>query len=47
VTMKNWLRDRPWIWLVLLMAFALGAAAALIVVAERGKPEVVRPKGEY
>ena len=44
--MRRWLRDRPWIWLVLLLALVLGAAAVLIVIAERNPPEIVRPKGE-
>jgi phosphopantetheinyl transferase len=45
--MKRWLDERPWIWIVLLIALMLAGAAVTVVIAERGKPEIVRAKGEY
>jgi len=45
--MQRWFDERPWIWIVLLIALMLAGAAVTVVIAERGKPEIVRAKGEY
>jgi len=40
--MRRWLRDRPWIWIVLLLAALMGASIATLVIAELNKPEIVK-----
>ncbi len=43
--MRKWLRDRPWIWIVLLLALLMGASIATLVIAELNRPEIVKPRG--
>ena len=43
--MRKWLRDRPWIWIVLLLALLLGASVATLVIAQLNAPEIVKPRG--
>lgn len=40
--MRDWLRARPWIWIVVFMAFLMAGSIATLVIAELNKPEVVR-----
>ncbi len=40
--MRRWLRDRPWIWIVLLLAVLMGASIATLVIAELNRPEIVK-----
>ena len=44
--MKNWLRDRPWIWLVIWLGAVLVASAVTVFLAEANKPEVIRQRSE-
>lgn len=40
--MKKWLRDRPWIWIVLFMLVLMAGSIATLIIAELNKPTVVR-----
>ncbi len=40
--MLEWLRERPWFWIVLLLALLLAGSVATLVIAERNKPTLVR-----
>lgn len=42
--MRKWLHDRPWIWIVVLLAFVLGGGFTTLVIAELNKPEIVKVK---
>ena len=42
--MRRWLRDRPLIWIVLLLALLMGASIATLVIAELNRPEIVKPR---
>lgn len=41
--MRKWLRDRPWIWFVLLFLAFVGAWVVFITIAVRNAPQVVPP----
>lgn len=41
--MRKWLYDRPWIWIVLFLGLLVVASCATVIIAERNKPEIVRP----
>jgi hypothetical protein len=43
--LRKWLEERPWIWIVLLLALLMAGSIATLVIAELNKPEVVREKG--
>ena len=38
---KTWLSDRPWIWIVVLLALLLAGAVATLVIAELNRPEIL------
>lgn len=38
---RTWLRDRPWIWIVLLLALLLAGSVATLVIAELNRPEIL------
>jgi len=40
--MRRWLRDRPWIWIVLLLGTLMAASIATLVIAELHRPEIVK-----
>ena len=40
--MKKWLEDRPWIWIVLLLALLMAGSIATLIIAELNKPELLR-----
>jgi len=40
--MRKWLHDRPWIWIVIFLAFLMAGSIATVIIAELNKPEVVR-----
>jgi hypothetical protein len=40
--MRRWLRDRPWIWIVLLLALLLAGSVATLVIAELNRPVLLR-----
>ncbi len=40
--MKDWLRDRPWIWIVLLLSVLVAGSIATLVIAEKNKPTIVK-----
>lgn len=42
--MGKWLRDRPWIWIVVFLAALLAASLATVIIAELNRPEIVKPK---
>ena len=44
MSLKTWLRDRPWIWIVLLLALLMAGSIATLVIAELNRPEVL-PRG--
>ncbi len=39
--MRSWLRDRPWIWIVLLLLLVVLACIATIIIAQANKPEII------
>lgn len=43
MTMRKWLYDRPWIWIVVFIAFLFAGSIATLVIAELNRPEIVRP----
>ena len=46
MSFKTWLSDRPWIWIVLLLALLLVGSVATFVIAELNRPEILnRPAG--
>lgn len=38
----SWLRDRPWVWIVLLLALLLAGSAATLIIAELNRPTLLR-----
>lgn len=42
--MGKWLHDRPWIWIVLLLAFLVGSGFVTLIIAELNRPEIVKDK---
>ena len=42
--MRAWLRDRPWIWIVLLLTVLMGASVVTLVIAELNRPEIVKER---
>jgi hypothetical protein len=39
---RKWLEERPWVWIVLLLALLMAGSIATLVIAELNKPEVLR-----
>jgi hypothetical protein len=39
--MRRWLRDRPWIWIVLFLLVLMAGSFATLVIAELNKPHVL------
>ncbi len=42
--MGKWLYDRPWIWIVLLLTVLVFSGLAVVVIAERNRPVIVKEK---
>ncbi len=42
--MRKWIYDRPWIWVVVLLAFIVMGGFTTLVIAELNKPEIVKEK---
>lgn len=42
--MKKWLYDRPWIWIVVFIAFLMAGSFTTLVIAELNRPEIVKEK---
>jgi hypothetical protein len=42
--MRQWFYERPWIWIVFLLAFVVSGGLVTLVIAERNKPTIVKPK---
>ncbi len=42
--MRQWFHDRPWIWIVVLLAFIVSGGFVTLVIAERNKPHIVKDK---
>ncbi len=40
--MQKWLYDRPWIWIVVLLALLVGGGMTTLVIAELNRPEIVK-----
>jgi hypothetical protein len=40
--MRKWLRNNPWIWIVLFLLILMAASVAVIIIAELNKPEIVK-----
>lgn len=40
--MLDWLRERPWIWIVLLLALLVAGSMTTLVIAEKNKPTIVK-----
>ncbi len=43
--MRAWLRERPWIWIVVFFAVLVAACAVTLVIAELNRPEILRTPG--
>jgi hypothetical protein len=43
--LKRWLRDNPWIWLVLFFVVMVLASLATVMIAELNRPEIVSGGG--
>jgi len=39
--LKKWFRDRPWIWLVVLLGFMMGLSITFLVIAQYYRPVLV------
>ncbi len=39
--MRAWLRDRPWIWVVVFFGVMVLASVVTLVIAERNRPQLV------
>lgn len=39
--MKHWLKENPWIWIVICFTGMLCALAGVVVIAEKNKPQEV------
>jgi len=44
--MKKWLFDRPWIWIVLFLAFLMAGSFATLIIAELNRPEIVKDQNQ-
>jgi len=42
--MRKWLYDRPWIWIVVMLTLLVGFGGVVLVIAEKNKPTIVKPK---
>jgi hypothetical protein len=42
--MRTWLRDHPWIWIVVLLAALLAGSLTTLIIAELNKPEIVKER---
>ena len=42
--MRNWLRDRPWIWIVVFIVVLLAGSLATVIIAQLNRPEIVKPR---
>ena len=42
--MGKWLHDRPWIWIVVLLAVLVVMGLVVVVIAEMNRPEIVKEK---
>jgi hypothetical protein len=40
--MLDWLRERPWIWIVLLLSLLVAGSMATLIIAEKNKPTIVK-----
>jgi hypothetical protein len=40
--LRQWIYDRPWIWIVLLLGVLVSGSIATLVIAELNRPEVIR-----
>ncbi len=40
--MRDWLRERPWIWIVLLLALLVAGSVATLIIAEINAPIIVK-----
>jgi hypothetical protein len=41
---RNWLRSRPWIWIVVFLAALLAGSLVTVIIAELNRPEIVKPR---
>ena len=42
--MNKWLYDRPWIWIVVLLSLLVGFGGVVLVIAQKNKPTIVKPR---
>jgi hypothetical protein len=43
--MRKWLRDHPWIWIVLFFSVMVAGSFAMLVIAELNRPIIVETDG--
>jgi len=41
---RKWLHDRPWIWIVVFIAFLMAGSLATLIIAEMNRPIIVKEK---
>jgi hypothetical protein len=41
---RNWLRQHPWIWIVVFLGTLLAGSLATLIIAELNRPEIVKPR---
>ena len=44
--MKKWLRDNPWVWIVLFFLVMVAGSLATVFIAELNRPEIVKLRAE-
>lgn len=42
--MRQWFYERPWIWVVFLLAFVVSGGFVTLIIAEQNKPTIVKEK---
>jgi len=42
--MRQWLHDRPWVWIVVLLALIVSGGFVTLIIAEANKPTIVKEK---
>ncbi len=40
--MLEWLKERPWIWIVLLLTLLVAGSLSMLIIAENNKPTSVK-----
>ena len=44
MTVRKWLHDNPWIWIVVLLGAVVIGGLTTVVIAQLNRPEIVKPR---